>query len=42
LLGLGTVAAAKAYLPPRVRAIVEDYSPTPVVAESATTGLVSP
>ena len=30
LLGLGSIATAKAYLPPRVRAIVENFSPTPV------------
>ena len=30
LLGLGSIAAAKAYLPPRVRSIVENFSPTPV------------
>ena len=30
LLGLGTVAAAKAYMTPRVRAIIAAWSPTPV------------
>lgn len=30
LLGVGSIAAAKAYMTPRVRAIVENFSPTPV------------
>jgi len=29
VLGVGSVAAARAYLPPRVRAILDEVSPTP-------------
>ena len=36
LLGVGSVAAARAYLPPRVLAILESFSPTPPAVTAGT------
>lgn len=36
-LGVGSIAAARAYLPPRVRAILETFAPTPVLPQPAGT-----
>lgn len=37
VLGYGSIASAKAHLPPRVRAILDSFSPAPVITPPAPT-----